>query len=93
MTAHYIVYKRTNHFGENFPEEKLFVMEFRRDNVISLYLAEKPQVAIVRALHHLNVNKSFVSPTIARYRDTGSVADVNEMDGRKQQHQQKWFEK
>ena len=62
------------HFGENFPEKKLFVMEFKRDSVISLYLAGKPQVAIVRALQHLNVNKSFVSRTIARYRDTGSVA-------------------
>lgn len=49
-------------------------MEFKRDSVISLYLAGKPQVAIVRALQHLNVNKSFVSRTIARYRDTGSVA-------------------
>ena len=45
-------------------------MEFWRDNVISLYLAGKPQVAIVRALQHLNVNKYFVP----RYRDTGSVA-------------------
>lgn len=49
-------------------------MEFKRDSVIALYLAGKPQVAIVRALQHLNVNKSFVSRTIARYRDTGSVA-------------------
>ena len=49
-------------------------MELKRDSVISLYLSGKPQVAIVRALQHLNVNKSFVSRTIARYRDTGSVA-------------------
>lgn len=49
-------------------------MEFKRDSVIALYLAGKPQVAIGRALQHLNVNKSFVSRTIARYRDTGSVA-------------------
>ena len=49
-------------------------MEFKRDSVISLYLAGKPQVAIVRALQHLNVNKSFVSRTIACYSDTGSVA-------------------
>ena len=49
-------------------------MEFKRDSVIALYLAGKPQVAIVRALQHLNVNKSFVSRTIARYRDTGSIA-------------------
>lgn len=49
-------------------------MEFKRDSVIALHLAGKPQVAIVRALQHLKVNKSFVSRTIARYRDTGSVA-------------------
>ena len=49
-------------------------MEFKHDGVISLYLAGKPQAAIVRALQHLNVNKYFVSRTIARYRDTGSVA-------------------
>ena len=49
-------------------------MEFKRDSMISLYLTRKPKVAIVKALQHLNVNKSFVSRTIARYRDTGSVA-------------------
>ena len=49
-------------------------MEFKRDSVIALYLAGKSQVAIVRALQQLNVNKSFVSRIIARYRDTGSVA-------------------
>ena len=49
-------------------------MEFKRNSVISLYLAGKPQVAIFRALQHLNVNKYFVACTIARYRDTGSVA-------------------
>ena len=49
-------------------------MEVKRDSVISLYLAEKPQVAVARALQQLNVNKYFVSRTIARYRDTGSVA-------------------
>ena len=49
-------------------------MEFKRDSVIALYLAGKPQVAIVRALQHLNVNKSFVSRTVALYRDTGNVA-------------------
>ena len=49
-------------------------MEFKRDRVISLYLAGKPQVAIVRALQHLIANKSFVSRTTARYSDTGSVA-------------------
>ena len=54
-------------------------MEFKRDSVISLYLAGKPQVAMVRALQHLNVNKS---RTIARYRDTGSVA----------RRQRKWTE-
>jgi inhibitor of nuclear factor kappa-B kinase subunit alpha len=48
-------------------------MEFKRDSVIALYLAGKSQKAIVRALEHLNVNQSFVSRTISRYRDTGSV--------------------
>ena len=48
--------------------------DFPCDSVIALYLAGKAQVAIVRALQHLKVNKSFVSRTIARYRDTGSVA-------------------
>ena len=43
-------------------------MEFKRGSVIALYLAGKPQVAIVRAFPHLNVNKSYVSRTIACYR-------------------------
>ena len=54
------------HFGENFPK-MLFVIELS-------VIVRKPQVVIVRALQYLNVNKSFVSRTIARYRDTGSVA-------------------
>ena len=45
-----------------------------RDSVIALYLAGKSQAAIVRALQHLNVNKSFVPRTIDCYNDTGSVA-------------------
>lgn len=49
-------------------------MEFKRNSVIALYLAGKPQVQIVRALSHLNVHKSFVSRTISRYNDTGSIA-------------------
>ena len=49
-------------------------MEFKHDSVVGLYLAGKPQVAIVRALQCINVIKSFVSRSIARYRDTGSVA-------------------
>ena len=49
-------------------------MKFKRDSVIALHLAGKPQVAIVRALQHLNVNKSFASRKIARYLYTGSVA-------------------
>ena len=47
-------------------------MEFKRDSVIALYLAGKPQVDIARGRQHLNVNKSIVSRTISRYRDTGS---------------------
>ena len=49
-------------------------MEFKCDSVIALYLSGKTQLAIVRALRHLNVKKSFVSRTTARYRDTSSVA-------------------
>ena len=48
-------------------------MEFKCDIVIILYLAGTPQMAIVRAPQHLNVNKSFPSPIIARYRGTDSV--------------------
>ena len=73
VTADYMFIGLQKHFGGNFFEKKLFVMEFKRDSVVVLYLAEKPQVAIVRALQCINVNKSFVSRTIARYRDTGSV--------------------
>ena len=49
-------------------------MEFKRDSVVSLYLAGKPQMAIVRSLQHLNVNESFGSRTIDLYRDSGCVA-------------------
>ena len=49
-------------------------MELKRDRVIAFYLAGKPQMDIVTALQHLNVNKSFVSRTIARNRDTDRVA-------------------
>ena len=57
-------------------------MEFKRDSVIALYLTGKPQVAIVRILQHLNVNKSFASCKIARYHDTGSFAS-HPISGRK----------
>ena len=49
-------------------------MEFEHDLVFALYLAGQPQLAIVIALQHLNVNKYFVSCTIASQRDTGSIA-------------------
>ena len=49
-------------------------MEFIRDSMIALYLAGKSHVTIVIAFLHLNGNKAFVSRTIARCRDTGSVA-------------------
>lgn len=49
-------------------------MEFKRESVISLYLAGKSQPEIVRELKHLNVNKVFVYRTITRYNDTGSIA-------------------
>ena len=51
-------------------EKKLIMMEFKRNSVIALYLTEKPQMAVVIALQHLNENKSFVSHTITRYRDS-----------------------
>ena len=57
-------------------------MEFKRECVVALSLAGKPQVAIVRALQCINVNKSFISRIIARYRNTGSVALRHE-SGRK----------
>ena len=68
-------------------------MEFKRDGVVALYLAGKPQVAIVRDLQCINVNKSFVSRIFARYRDTSSVARRPGSGRKKQQHQQKCFEK
>ena len=58
-------------------------MKFKRDSMIALYLAGKPLVVIAGALQDLNVNKSFVSRIIARYRDTGSVAS-RPKSGRKQ---------
>ena len=45
-------------------------MEFKRNGVITLDLAGRLQMAIVRVLQHLHVNKSFISRTIARYNDT-----------------------
>ena len=46
-------------------EKNVFVMEFKRDSVVALYLAGRPQVAIVSALQCIN--------TIARHRESGSV--------------------
>ena len=62
-------------------------MEFKRDSVIALYLAEKPQEAMVRAFHHLNVNKYFVSRTIARYGNTDSVASRTKSRQHRTEHQ------
>ena len=47
-------------------------MEFKRDSVVALYLAGKSQVAIVRALQCINMNKSIVSRKTVR--DPGGVA-------------------
>ena len=55
-------------------------MEFKRGRVIALYLARKPQMAIVKALQHLNVNKSFVSCTIAYYRVLAVLHHVQKVD-------------
>ena len=41
-------------------------MEFKRDSVIVLYLAGKPQVAIVRALQHLNVLVTVILAVLQR---------------------------
>ena len=73
-----------NHFDPLYSEKRLFVIEFKRDSVIALYLAWKPHVCIVRAIQHLNVNKSFVSRTIASYRCTGSVASHPESGQKKE---------
>ena len=48
-------------------------IEGKRDSVLALFLSGKSNQEIVRALYNLNVNKSFVSRTIKRYNDTGSV--------------------
>ena len=68
-------------------------MEFKRDSMVALYLAGKPQVAIVRTRQCINVNRSFVYRTIPRYCDTGSVARHQGSERKKQHHQQKWFER
>ena len=51
----------------------LLTMDFKRNSVIALYLAGQSNSAIVKELQHLEVNKMFVSRTINRYNDTGSV--------------------
>lgn len=48
-------------------------MDFKRNSVIALYLAGKSNSVIVKELQHLKINKMFVSRTINRYNDTGSV--------------------
>ena len=58
-------------------------MEIKRDSVIALYLAGKPQLVIVKAHQHLIVNKSFVFRTIACYSDTGRVASGPESGQKK----------
>ena len=52
-------------------------MEFKRNSVISLYLAGNSVPAIVRQLQYLNVNKMFAYRTIDRYNVTGSIAKRN----------------
>ena len=66
MAIHFIIYKLKKAFSSiAFRKKNLFVMEFKRDSVITLYLAGKSLVAIIRTLQHLNWNKFFVSRTIA----------------------------
>ena len=66
VTADYIIYKLAKSFWWQLFRKKLLVMTFKHDS-LSI-------VAIITALQCINVNKSFVSRTMARYRDTGSVA-------------------
>ena len=75
MTVHFIINKLTKAFL-SISFRKILIRDIIQAITLSiaLYLSGRPQVAIVRALHHLNVNKSFVSRTIACYRDTDSIA-------------------
>ena len=56
-------------------------MEFERNSMIALYLAEKPQAAIVRSLQHLNVNKFFVCDTACSEERTysGGICLIREL--------------
>lgn len=48
-------------------------MDLKHNSVLALYLAGKSNSAIVKDLQHLEINKMFVSRTIKRYNETGSV--------------------
>lgn len=48
-------------------------MDIKHNSVVALFLAGKSNSAIKNELKHLKVNKMFVSGTIKRYNDTGSV--------------------
>ena len=58
-------------------------MVFKPDSVIALYLAGKIHAAIVRAVQHLNVNKSFVFRTIACYVILAVLHRVQKVDKKK----------
>lgn len=49
-------------------------MIFKRYSLIKIHLTEKARVPTVRAFHDLNIKKLFISRIIARYSDTGSIA-------------------
>ena len=62
-----------NNFRISCVEIFLSVLKSKRCSLIALYLAGKPQIAIVKASQNLNVNKSLMSRTIARYRNAASI--------------------
>lgn len=55
------------HFSRNFSENNYSWWNNERDSVIPLYLAGKPHVAIIRALKHFKVTKSFVSRLVPSF--------------------------
>lgn len=50
-------------------------MEEKRKAVVALHLDGKAQKSIVTELNHLKISKTFVSRTIKRWEETGSVND------------------
>lgn len=61
------------HSGVIHADQAQVIMDSKRSSVIGLFLAGKSPSAILRELHHLDVNRSFVYRTIKRYNETGSI--------------------